>query len=107
MHLPGSYGDSCQGGGLPVPSPGLRSVDCSPGLPSGFRSLVRVGSRLRDSSSEVTGRLAASRFFGTGSQTVSPVPPLSFSLPQVSDIRVEVESGPLADCQIPGHDLRY
>ena len=69
------------GGGLPVPSPGIRSVDCSPSLPSGFHSLVRVVPRLRDSSSEVAGRLTASRFSEAGSQTIGPVPPLSLSLP--------------------------
>ena len=47
---------------LPLSSPVLRSVDCSPGLHSGVRSHVRMRSRSWNSSSEVSGRLVGSRF---------------------------------------------
>ena len=44
-----------EGDSLPVPSPVLRSVDCSPGLHQGLRGRVSVGTLQRDQTSPLSG----------------------------------------------------
>ena len=48
------------GDSLPVQSPVLRAVDCSPGLYQSLRGGVGLGSRLRDSTAPLPGRLVGS-----------------------------------------------
>ena len=48
------------GDSLPVQSPVLRAVDCSPGLYQGLRGGVGLGSRSRDSTAPLPGRLVLS-----------------------------------------------
>ena len=65
------------GDGLPVPSPVLRTVDCSPGLHQGLRGSVSVGTLLRDHTSPLSGRLVGPLLFGEEGQAGSSVAPLA------------------------------
>ena len=58
------------GDSLPVQSPVLRSVDCSPGLYQGLRGGVSVGTLPRDQTAPLSGRLVGSLLLGEESQTV-------------------------------------
>ena len=52
------------GDSLPVQSPVLRSVDCSPGLYQGLRGGVSLGTLLRDQTAPLPGRLVGSLLLG-------------------------------------------
>ena len=52
------------GDSLPVQSPVLRSVDCSPGLYQGLHGSVSLGTLPRDQTAPLSGRLVGSLLFG-------------------------------------------
>ena len=58
------------GDSLPVQSPVLRSVDCSPGLYQGLRNGVSLGTLSRDQTAPLPGRLVGSLLLGEESQGV-------------------------------------
>ena len=58
------------GDSLPVQSPVLRSVDCSPGLYQGLRGGVSLGTLPRDQTAPLPGRLFGSLLLGEESQGV-------------------------------------
>ena len=95
------------GDGLPVPSPVLRTVDCSPGLHQGLRGSVSVGTLPWDQTSPLSGRLVGPLFFGEEGQVGSPVAPLALSHPRDCNKREEVRSRSLAGCEVPRYDHRY
>ena len=95
------------GDSLPVQSPVLRTVDCSPGLYQGLRGIVILGTLPRDQIAPLPGRLVGSLLFGEESQAVSPGAPLALSHPRDCDNREEVRSRALAGCEVPRYDHRY
>ena len=95
------------GDSLPVQSPVLRTVDCSPGLYQGLRGSVSLGTLPRDQTSPLPGRLVGSLLFGGEGQAVRPGAPLDLSHPRDCDKREEVRSRALADCEVPRYDHRY
>ena len=95
------------GDSLPVQSPVLLSVDCSPGLYQGLRGGVSVGTLPRDQTAPLSGRLVGSLLLGEESQTVDQGAPLALSHPRDCDKREEVGSRALAVCEIPRYDHRY
>ena len=95
------------GDSLPVPSPVLRTVDCSPGLHQGLRGSVSVGTLPRDQTSPLSGRLVGPLLFGEEGQAGCPVAPLALSHPRDCDKREEVRSRALAGCEVPRYDHRY
>ena len=94
------------GDGLPVPSPVLRTVNCSPGLHQGLRGSVSMGTLPWDQTSPLSGRLVGPLLFGEEGQAGSPVAPLALSHPRDCDKR-EVRSHALAGCEVPRYDHRY
>ena len=95
------------GDGLPVPSPVLRAVECSPSLHQSLRRRVSVGTLPRDQTAQVPGRLVGSLLLKAGSQAGGLVPALALSHPRDCDKQEEVGSRALADCEVSGHDYRY
>ena len=91
------------GDSLPVQSPVLRSVDCSPGLYQG----VSLGTHSRDQTAPLPGRLVGSLLLGEESQGVDQGAPLALSHPRDCDKREEVGSRALAVCEVPRYDHRY
>ena len=67
---------------LPVQSPVLRSVDCSPGLYQGLRGGVSLGTLPRDQTAPLSGRLVGSLLLGEESQAVDQGAPLALSHPR-------------------------
>ena len=94
------------GDSLPVQSPVLRAVDCSPGLYQGLRGGVGLGSRSRDSTAPLPGRLVGSLLLGEEGQGVDQGAPLDLSHPRDCDKR-EVGSCALAVCEVSRYDHRY
>ena len=94
------------GDSLPVQSPVLRTVDCSPGLYQGLRGSVSLGTLPRDQTSPLPGRLVGPLLFGEEGQAGRPVTPLALSHPRDCDKR-EVRSRTLAGCEVPRYDHRY
>ena len=94
------------GDSLPVQSPVLRSVDCSPGLYQGLRGGVGLGTRSRDQTAPLPGRLVGS-LLGEESQGIDQGAPLALSHPRDCDKREEVGSRALAVCEVPQYDHRY
>ena len=74
------------GDSLPVQSPVLRSVNCSPGLRGG----VSLGTLSRDQTAPLPGRLVGSLLLGEESQGVDQGAPLALSHPRDCDKREEV-----------------
>ena len=95
------------GDSLPVQSPVLQTVDCSPGLYQGLRGSVSLGTLPRDQTSPLPGRLVGSLLFGEEGQAVSPGAPLDLSHPRDCDKREEVRSRAFAGCEVPRYDHRY
>ena len=95
------------GDSLPVQSPVLRTVDCSPGLYQGLRGSVSLGTLPRDQTSPLPGRLVGPLLFGEEGQAGRPVAPLALSHPRDCDKREEVRSRALAGCEVPRYDHRY
>ena len=95
------------GDSLPVQSPVLRSVDCSPGLYQGLRGGVSLGTLPRDQTAPLSGRLVGSLLLGEESQAVNQGAPLALSHPRDCDKREEVGSRALAVCEVPRYDHRY
>ena len=95
------------GDSLPVQSPVLRSVDCSPGLYQSLRGGVGLGSRSRDSTAPLPGRLVGSLLLGEEGQGVDQGAPLALSHPRDCDKREEVGSRALAVCEVSRYDHRY
>ena len=95
------------GDSLPVQSPVLRTVDCSPGLYQGLRGSVSLGTLPRDQTSPLPGRLVGSLLIGEEGQGVCPGTPLDLSHPRDCDKREEVRSCALAGCEVPRYDHRY
>ena len=95
------------GDSLPVQSPVLRSVDCSPGLYQGLRGGVSLGTLSRDQTAPLPGRLVGSLLLGEESQGVDQGAPLTLSHPRDCDKREEVGSRALAVCEVPRYDHRY
>ena len=95
------------GDSLPVQSPVLRSVDCSPGLYHGLRGGVSLGTLSRDQTAPLPGRLVGSLLLGEESQGVDQGAPLALSHPRDCDKREEVGSRALAVCEVPRYDHRY
>ena len=95
------------GDSLPVQSPVLRSVDCSPGLYQGLRGGVSLGTLSRDQTAPLPGRLVGSLLLGEESQGVDQGAPLALSHPEDCDKREEVGSSALAVCEVPRYDHRY
>ena len=95
------------GDSLPVQSPVLRSVDCSPGLYQGLRGGVGLGSRSRYSTAPLPGRLVGPLLLGEEGQGVDQGAPLALSHPRDCDKREEVGSRALAVCEVPRYDHRY
>ena len=95
------------GDSLPVQSPVLRAVDCSPGLYQGLRGGVGLGSRSRDSTAPLPGRLVGSLLLGEEGQGVDQGAPLALSHPRDCDKREEVGSRALAVCKVSRYDHRY
>ena len=95
------------GDSLPVQSPVLRSVDCSPGLYQGLRGGVSLGTLSRDQTAPLPGRLVGSLLLGEESQGVDQGAPLALSHPRDCDKREEVGSRALAVCEVPRYDHRY
>ena len=96
-----------RGDSLPVQSPVLRAVDCSPGLYQGLRGGVGLGSRSRDSTAPLPGRLVGSLLLGEEGQGVDQGAPLALSHPRDCDKREEVGSRALAVCEVSRYDHRY
>ena len=92
---------------LPVQSPVLRSVDCSPGLYQSLRGSVSLGTLPRDQTAPLSGRLVGSLLFGEESQAVDQGAPLALSHPRDCDNREEVRSRALAGCEVSRYDHRY
>ena len=86
------------GDSLPVQSPVLRSVDCSPGLYQGLP---------RDQTAPLSGRLVGSLLLGEESQAVDQGAPLALSHPRGCDKREGVGPRALAVCEVPRYDHRY
>ena len=95
------------GDSLPVQSPVLRSVDCSPGLYQGPRGGVSLGTLPRDQTAPLSGRLVGSLLLGEEGQAVDQGAPLALSHPRDCDKREEVGSRALAVCEVPRYDHRY
>ena len=95
------------GDSLPVQSPVLRSVDCSPGLYQGLRGGVGLGTLSRDQTALLPGRLVGSLLLGEESQGIDQGAPLALSHPRDCDKREEVRSRALAVCEVPRYDHRY
>ena len=95
------------GDSLPVQSPVLRAVDCSPGLYQGLRGGVGLGARSRDATAPLPGRLVGSLLLGEESQGVDQGAPLALSHPRDCDKREEVGSRALAVCEVSRYDHRY
>ena len=95
------------GDSLPVQSPVLRSVDCSPGLYQSLRGSVSLGTLPRDQTAPLSGRLVGSLLFGGEGQGVDQGAPLALSHPQDCDKREEVRSRALAVCEVSRYDHRY
>ena len=95
------------GDSLPVQSPVLRAVDCSPGLYQSLRGGVGLGSRSRDSTAPLPGRLVGSLLLGEEGQGVDQGAPLGLSHPRDCDKREEVGSRALAVCEVSRYDHRY
>ena len=95
------------GDSLPVQSPVLRSVDCSPGLYQGLRGGVGLGSRSRYSTAPLPGRLVGPLLLGEEGQGVDQGAPLALSHPRDCDKREEVGSRALAVCEVSRYDHRY
>ena len=95
------------GDSLPVQSPVLRSVDCSPGLYQSLRGGVSLGTLSRDQTTPLPGRLVGSLLLGEESQGVDQGAPLALSHPRDCDKREEVGSRALAVCEVPRYDHRY
>ena len=95
------------GDSLPVQSPVLRSVDCSPGLYQSLRGGVGLGARSRDPTAPLPGRLVGSLLLGEESQGVDQGAPLALSHPRDCDKREEVRSRALAVCEVSRDDHRY
>ena len=96
-----------RGDSLPVQSPVLRAVDCSPGLYQSLRGGVGLGSRSRDSTAPLPGRLVDSLLLGEEGQGVDQGAPLGLSHPRDCDKREEVGSRALAVCEVSRYDHRY
>ena len=95
------------GDSLPVQSPVLRSVNCSPGLYQGLRGGVGLGTLSRDQTAPLTGRLVGSLLLGEEGQGIDQGAPLALSHPRDCDKREEVGSRALAVCEVPRYDHRY
>ena len=95
------------GDSLPVQSPVLRAVDCSPGLYQSLRGGVGLGARSRDTTAPLPERLVGSLLLGEESQGVDQGAPLALSHPRDCDKREEVGSRALAVCEVSRYDLRY
>ena len=95
------------GDSLPVQSPVLQTVDCSPGLHQGLRGSVSLGTLLWDQTSPLSGRLVGPLLFGEEGQAGRPVAPLALSHPRDCDKREEVRSRALTGCEVPRYDYRY
>ena len=95
------------GDSLPVQSPVLRAVDCSPGLYQSLRGGVGLGTRSRDTTAPFPGRLVGSLLLGEESQGVDQGAPLALSHPRDCDKREEVGSRALAVCEVSRYDHRY
>ena len=95
------------GDSLPVQSPVLRSVDCSPGLYQSLRGGVGLGSRSRYPTAPLPGRLVGPLLLGEESQGVDQGAPLDLSHPRDCDKREEVGSRALAVCEVSRYDHRY
>ena len=95
------------GDSLPVQSPVLRSVDCSPGLYQSLRGGVGLGSRSWNSTAPLPGRLVGSLLLGEEGQGVDQGAPLALSHPRDCDKREEVGSRALAVCEVSRYDHRY
>ena len=95
------------GDSLPVQSPVLWSVDCSPGLYQGLRGGVSLSTLSRDQTAPLPGRLVGSLLLGEESQGVDQGAPLALSHPRDCDKREEVGSRALAVCEVPWYDHRY
>ena len=95
------------GDSLPVQSPVLRAVDCSPGLYQNLRGGVGLGTRSRDQTAPLPGRLVGSLLLGEESQGVDQGAPLALSHPRDCDKREEVGSRALAVCEVSRYDHRY
>ena len=85
----------------------LRSVDCSPGLYQSLRGGVGLGSRSRNSTAPLPGRLVGSLLLGEEGQGVDQGAPLALSHPRDCDKREEVGSRALAVCEVSRYDHRY
>ena len=95
------------GDSLPVQSPVLRSVDCSPGLYQSLRGGVGLGSRSRYPTAPLPGRLVGPLLLGEEGQGVDQGAPLALSHPRDCDKRDEVGSRALAVCEVSRYDHRY
>ena len=95
------------GDSLPVQSPVLRSVDCSPGLYQGLHGGVGLGTLSRDQTAPLPGRLVGSLLLGEEGQGIDQGAPLALSHPRDCDKREEVGSRALAVCEVPRYDHRY
>ena len=95
------------GDSLPVQSPVLRTVDCSPGLYQGLHGSVSLGTLPRDQTSPLPRRLVVPLLFGEEGQAGRPVAPLDLSHPRDCDKQEEVRSRALAGCEVPRYDHRY
>ena len=96
-----------EGDSLPVQSPVLWTVDCSPGLYQGLRGSVSLGTLPRDQTAPLSGRLVGSLFFGEEGQAVDKGAPLALSHPRDCDKREEVRSRALAGYEVSRYDHRY
>ena len=85
----------------------LRAVDCSPGLYQSLRGGVGLGSRSRDSTAPLPGRLVGSLLLGEEGQGVDQGAPLGLPHPRDCDKREEVGSRALAVCEVSRYDHRY
>ena len=95
------------GDSLPVQSPVLRSVDCSPGLYQSLRGGVGLSSRSRYPTAPLPGRLVGPLLLGEEGQGVDQGAPLALSHPRDCDKREEVGSRALAVCEVSRYDHRY
>ena len=94
------------GDSLPVQSPVLRAVDCSPGLYQNLRGGVGLATRSRDQTAPLPGRLVGSLLLGEESQGVDQGAPLALSHPRDCDKREEVGIRALAVCEVSRYDHR-
>ena len=83
------------------------AVDCSPGLYQSLRGSVGLGSRSRDSTAPLPGRLVGSLLLGEEGQGVDQGAPLGLSHPRDCDKREEVGPRALAVCEVSRYDHRY